>query len=250
MKKILPAIIGLISLILPAIAGAQTATFTVSSATINDTVLKTSGPAITITNITGSNLALKWHVTTATDLPADWLTSAAFGICDNYTCRYNSGLFLWNDTTNTGATITSTYYANSAHDSSGSFSLSLDLTSAVTLGVHHVTINIADTFGYSKNVVFNISKLVSTAGVPNVISPSDIVLYPNPAGNELNVVYDASADIKNIVVYNIIGKVLTVYKVSGLSANLNLENMPSGIYFVRLYNSTGNVVATRKFTKQ
>jgi hypothetical protein len=87
--------------------------------------------------------------------------------------------------------------------------------------------------------------------VPTIThSANDVLLYPNPANNELNVVYDGSADIKNIGVYNIIGKLLTVYKVSGASANLNLEHIPSGIYFVRLLNSQGNAVVTRKFTKQ
>ena len=41
-----------------------------------------------------------------------------------------------------------------------------------------------------------------------------------------------------------------VYKVNGNSANMSLENMPGGIYFVRLVNSAGNIVATKKFTKQ
>jgi hypothetical protein len=76
-------------------------------------------------------------------------------------------------------------------------------------------------------------------------------LYPNPAHNEVNLVYNTTADIKNIAVYNIIGKVIAVYKVTeNNSANLNLENLPSGIYFARLINSQGNVVVTRKFTKQ
>ena len=79
---------------------------------------------------------------------------------------------------------------------------------------------------------------------------SNILLYPNPAREELNVVFSATADIKTIAVYNIIGKVLVVYKVTGDSANMNLENIPSGIYFVRLTNSHGDVVVTRKFTKQ
>jgi hypothetical protein len=74
--------------------------------------------------------------------------------------------------------------------------------------------------------------------------------YPNPAQNEVNVAYDANADIQNIALYSIIGKVLRVYKVTGNSANLDLENIPSGFYFVRLMNSHGDAVATRKFTKQ
>ncbi len=86
------------------------------------------------------------------------------------------------------------------------------------------------------------------------MSPSsngEISMYPNPAHNELNVIFDAASDVKNILVYNIIGRVMSVYKITDSnSANLNLENIPSGIYFVRLINSHGEMVATRKFTKQ
>jgi len=131
-----------------------------------------------------------------------------------------------------------------------SFYLSLNLTGA-TGGTHWMTVSIYDPtpLGTSQTMTFIINK--TTTGVPSVTSSSnDAILYPNPANNELNVVYDASADIKNIAVYNIIGKVMTVYKVTGSNANLNIENIPSGVYFVRLYNDQGNVVVTRKFTKQ
>jgi hypothetical protein len=79
----------------------------------------------------------------------------------------------------------------------------------------------------------------------------ETLLYPNPAVQEINIVYSAQANIKSIAIYNIIGRILTVYKVSdNNSANLQLENIPSGVYFVRLFNSSGEAVVTKKFTKQ
>jgi hypothetical protein len=79
----------------------------------------------------------------------------------------------------------------------------------------------------------------------------EVVVYPNPATGEVNVLYDAKADIKSIAVYNLIGKLMTVYKTADNgSANLNLENIPEGIYYVWLINSQGDVMATKKFTKQ
>jgi len=79
---------------------------------------------------------------------------------------------------------------------------------------------------------------------------AEVLLCPNPANDELNLVYDANADVKNIAAYNMMGTVMAIYKVDGPSANLNLEAMPSGIYFVRLSNSYGQEVPTKKFTKQ
>ncbi|MFI5195872.1 MAG: T9SS type A sorting domain-containing protein [Chitinophagales bacterium] len=95
------------------------------------------------------------------------------------------------------------------------------------------------------------SVIKAPAAVTNINNTeNEIILYPNPARDELNVVYSPNADVKTIAVYNIIGKVIAVYKVTSAGANLNLENIPSGIYFVRLTNSHGDVVVTRKFTKQ
>jgi len=250
MKKILLLLAGIVTLSIPVILHAQTATFNLSLDTVTATVVKTGHPTDNIVNITANNLTLKWHVLDASDFPSDWLTPVAFGICDNFLCRYNLGNVLWNESTHSGSTITSTYSANSAHEDTGSFYLSLDLSNATSLGTHWVSVSITDSAtGYSKTITFVINKLANS--VPTVTNIDDkTTLYPNPANNELNIVYDANADVKNIAVYNVIGKIMTVYKVTGNSANLNIESIPSGIYFVRLFNSNGNVVVTRKFTKQ
>lgn len=244
MKKIL---LGLLGLCLPAFLYAQ-ATFSVAQDTVRMTV---GGPASVndnITNLTGSNLSLRWSVI-ASDFPTDWRAPLAFGICDNALCRQNSSGAIWNGSS--GSTYSSTYYFNAAHDSVGAFDLSLDFSTVTSAGVsHYVTVSITDVgSGYTHNETFVIYRPPLAVGNVNTVA-ADVVLYPNPARDEVNVVFDANADVKNIAVYNIIGKVMNVYKVNGDSANLNIENIPSGIYFVRLMNSHGEVVVTKKFTKQ
>jgi len=79
----------------------------------------------------------------------------------------------------------------------------------------------------------------------------NVTLYPNPAGKELNITYNPAANVKTIAIYNIIGKVMTVYKVlADGSASLNLENIPYGVYMARLFDSNGSVVTTVRFTRQ
>lgn len=249
MKKILLLVLGAVTMLSSSI-GLRAQSFSVP----NDTVIvpafaTTATPHDDIKNLTGSNVIVRWQVT-ACNFPADWLTATAFGICDNQLCRNNASNVLWNSGTSSGTAYNSTYYGNSTHDSVGLFDLTLDLSAATSIGTHYVTINLQE-FGGSttRNITFIVSKIPTA--VPTVSSAvSDVVLYPNPAREELNVVYDANADIKNIAVYNIIGKAMQVYRVSGPSANLNLEAMPAGIYFVQLVNSKGNVVVTKKFTKQ
>lgn len=247
MKNILLTLLAFAGFLFPVQANAQTASFSVpydtvyasvsGVATINDNILNFSTPA---------GLYLHWHVS-ASDFPADWLTSVAFGICDNRNCYNNADDTLWNMATSYGYPFVSVSYVEG---DTGLFDLSLNLTYSTTLGSHYVTITITDPGSfYSKNVTFVINKIPTSV---NSISKAseNVLFYPNPATTDLNVVYDASLDIKTISLYNIIGKLAAVYKVPASSANLNLENIPSGIYFVRLVNSLGEAVITRKFTKQ
>jgi Secretion system C-terminal sorting domain len=230
---------------------AQTATFGLTSDpsdTVNVTIASTASVYSDVINLTGSGISFKWRVI-ATDFPSDWLTATAFSLCDNNVCRSNSGDALWNSSMGSGTSYTTTYPSNTAHRDTGSYDILMDLTSA-SAGSHYVTISMQDEgSGYSKNLTYVINKFpASVATVGN--NDNNVQLYPNPARDEVNLVFDAISDIKTISIYNIIGRVVNVYKVNGTSANLSIENIPSGIYFVRLMNSRGEAVVTRKFTKQ
>lgn len=241
MKKILLSLLCVVNVFSAGLLYAQSFT---APDTVRATVSSTATITSPINNISSSSFTLRWNVI-ATDFPADWQTDTAFGICDNNLCRGNSGGALWNGTT--GAQYTSIPYAPGPN---GAFSLALNLTGA-SPGTHYVTVHLTDGAlpPTSDNVTFVINKFPTAVSSLNTSEPG-VTLYPNPANDELNVVYNASADIRTIAVYNVIGKVMNVFKVSGSSANLNISNIPSGIYFVRLTNSHGDVVVTRKFTKQ
>ncbi len=243
MKKILLAVFTFLALSVPGIVKANS--WTVWADTVYATVDSNYLVEDTILVTGSSTYALTWHVI-ASDFPPDWLTLTAFGACDNNQCYNNTSLTnVWNGTT--GSSFTSNPYSSAGP---GDFHLLLNLK-GVSTGTHYMTINLQDPSLSAKTATFIINKPVVTGVTPVMPHTDEVILYPNPATNELNVVYDASADVKNIAVYNIIGKALTVYKVTANnSANLNLENLPSGIYFARLINSQGNVVVTRKFTKQ
>jgi Secretion system C-terminal sorting domain len=238
MKKALSVLIGLFFLLTGWSVGAQT--FSIAS----DTIWYTPTLASTviynrITNITNSPISLKWSVV-GTDFPADWFASAggsSTSFCDNTVCYYNS-IF------NTGSTqVTGTYAAGAT----GDFHMVLNLSGATTGGTHFMTIRLVN----ANDTAFETFIVTyPTAVVPTVKNADEVILYPNPAINEVNIVYDANADVKTVAIYNLIGKMMQIYKVSGNSANLNIESMPSGIYFVRLMNAHGDVVLTRKFNKE
>jgi hypothetical protein len=79
-----------------------------------------------------------------------------------------------------------------------------------------------------------------------------VVLYPNPARESINVLYDEKAGVKTIAIYNLIGKLMgPIYRpTNNGSAKIDLDEMPNGVYFLRLMDAGGHVLATRRFTRQ
>ena len=200
-----------------------------------------------ITNTGTTPISIKWQVI-ACNFPPDWADSAAFGICDNVICYQNTGdTALWNSTTRSGSiNVTSAINPGAL----GDFHLAMNLAGASD-GTYNVRVSLANNSGtgFPKIVTFIITK--GNLATPVIAqAPTEVSLYPNPASNEVNVVYGSNTDVKNIAIYNIIGKVMAVFKVGDNSANLNIENIPSGVYFARLINSQGEVVVTKKFTRQ
>ncbi len=195
-----------------------------------------------IINTTTSPITIEWKVI-STNFPSDWIGNT--GICDNKTCISGGGL--WPTTT-----YETDPYAGSI--TNGMFKMQIDLATAsgtTTTGTHYMRVRLNNKFAPSDTAIQTYIVTKTTTSVKVVKSTGDITMYPNPATSALNVVFDANADIKNIAVYNIIGKQVNMFRVSGAtSASLNVENLSDGIYFVRLMNSNGEVVATRKFTKQ
>lgn len=215
----------------------------------SDTVYMTMGSSLMyaddpITNNTSNPITINWNVV-ATNFPSDWI--GLVGICDNATCYSNgSNAALWNGTT--GPVHASNPYQPGVP---GDFHLQMDLTTATSGGTYWLTVsmNQQGALGASKTETYVITK--GNLGVNNVNNDDNISLYPNPATSNINVVYGQNAGVKNIAVYNIIGKVMTFYKVTNNgSANLDISNIPSGVYFIRLLDANGGTVATRKFTRQ
>ncbi len=186
-----------------------------------------------ITNTSSTDLYLKWRMTNS-DTSNGWKLT---GFCDNVTCYTNVG---------SGWHVTDAYVPNVP----GNFYALFNGNNAPVGSSAWIEVNVHDTVShYQKTLIY-----VAYKGTNNVVSVTraddNVVLYPNPARNSVNVVFNQSMGVKNIAIYNLIGKAVSVYKVNGNSAKLELNEVPSGIYFVRLMNSRGQIVATRKFTKQ
>lgn len=192
---------------------------------------------------------LKWNVTDFR-FPTGWDTTGS-GFCDNIQC-YSAF------STTSNLFVNGTIYKTTEYDNNGFSGVEHDFH--MVFKTNHpangtsawVRVNTRDTVsGGSRVLTFIAYK--STTGISSSFNSSDeVVLYPNPARDAVNVIYDSKAGVKTIAVYNLIGKLMgPVYKpADNGSAKINLEDMPNGVYFLRLMDNQGRVLSTRRFTRQ
>jgi hypothetical protein len=84
----------------------------------------------------------------------------------------------------------------------------------------------------------------------NSIANDDIVLFPNPANDILNVVNNNGSQISSISVYDLFGKVIfTIKDIETANYQLNLQDLSKGFYLINVIDET-NLSQTIKFQKQ
>ena len=91
------------------------------------------------------------------------------------------------------------------------------------------------------------SMMVSNSTSTYSVKEEDLVLYPNPTSDYFKVSEDQH--IKNIAVYNIVGKELMRFRhIPGQSHNV--ESLRKGIYLVRFFDAKGEIIKALRLSKQ
>lgn len=222
--------------------GANAQTFNLDKDTSKAFLATGSGSTdvkIKVSNAHTTPVKITWKVTNFHTDPL-WVFS---GLCDNVLCYDNSTTGLTNGMS---SFTTDTISVSSYFD----FKMTVNGDAAADYTKSYATLEMVEgsTKKYATFYAFKTS-----AGISNrIIQDNDIAIFPNPAQNHIDVVFNPSSDVKSIAVYNLIGKVVSVYKATNKnSARCEFSaDMPSGIYVVRVADSKGNVIATRKITRQ
>jgi hypothetical protein len=113
-------------------------------------------------------------------------------------------------------------------------------------GIHSVTLRVTDGIesvdqGFDITVENN-----PGVGIDQVDSPDQLVIYPNPTNGRFKV--DCTREFKDDVTLESIdakGKVMLQLMISSqqpIREEFNLSDQPAGIYFIRIYNSSGQVL--------
>ncbi|MFM2226434.1 MAG: hypothetical protein RJA07_2636 [Bacteroidota bacterium] len=100
--------------------------------------------------------------------------------------------------------------------------------------------------GYQSNID---SSTLCGVGINEINTNNHLVVYPNPAYQSL--VISQQSMINTVEVSNVLGQRLNI-EIKGLKTNnceLNTENLPSGIYFIKTTDTKGDVL-NGKFVKE
>ena len=90
----------------------------------------------------------------------------------------------------------------------------------------------------------------SITNIQNInFKTTNLTVFPNPATDILNInLSNANFKNSNIVIYNVSGMEVSKSTMNGASAQLNIETLGSGVYFVKVSNENG-FSKTVKFVK-
>lgn len=181
-----------------------------------------------------SSRILEWRYITHS-VPASWSIE---GVCDNVLCRPLSTLTSGNwFRTDTISSTPATFY--------------FSLLNVPSNGVGFMRVEVRDPQvpGFSRMVTFIANR--SAQGITTTVRVEEsIKVFPNPAHESVNVSFENSDNIKTVGVYNLLGQPISMFHIVGNSANIPLNEAPTGVYFLRMFDAQGKIVATRRFTRQ
>lgn len=240
-RIVLTAALALAGLISANNVNAQT--FTMAHDTVKAVVWGGAPISDELTNNTSSAITVSWRVIYH-NLPVTW--QSVLGICDNSSC-YGNNILGTSSVPNTPPFTPPGLTKNTdTFSAKCDMHLQTDFSSVPSGGPYYVSIELSN--GSTKDTMtYELLKFATSVNTTPA-RLDNVNVYPNPATDEVNVIFDANAGIKTIAIRNIIGKVVGNYKVTGSSAKLNISNLQSGIYFMNLTDAQGRPVAIKKFT--
>ena len=97
-------------------------------------------------------------------------------------------------------------------------------------------------------VIATATNVTATATKENVNPNFTINLFPNPAGDQLNVSVEGVDNRSEIKVYNLMGKLVMKQGSGNTLTQLNISKLPAGIYMLNVNN--GKETKAAKFVKQ
>ena len=110
----------------------------------------------------------------------------------------------------------------------------LGVVVGVSAGVDPIYYIVTNSCG-NDTVIYNVTVGDCVNGVDNVPSLQDISIYPNPAQTKITIT--SSSVISSVTISNMVGQELVVNKYTDKTVTIGLEQLPAGIYMVKVNNA-------------
>jgi hypothetical protein len=203
-----------------------------------------------IKNTTADSIVVYWryididttvNASNAVTLNSKWFVT---GICDNQNCRGEFGSWYYGSIDSSAKVAPNgtmlimmhVYVPVNSPDATQAFKVELQ------------SLNQTDT------AVFVVTK-VHGLGISAIqLKDRRVSIYPNPlpAGQKMNLYIDKNLKAAHAEVFNIIGQKLMTLPLATAKEvqSFNINNLTSGMYIVKITDAGGNVITSRKFSKQ
>lgn len=90
------------------------------------------------------------------------------------------------------------------------------------------------------------NNIYSNVGIENGSDENDIKIFPNPCSDVLKIIDRQQDEIKNMLIFDNIGKLILSYS---FNDNINLTSLKSGMYYIKIEYNDGRIYSG-KFIKQ
>lgn len=78
-------------------------------------------------------------------------------------------------------------------------------------------------------------------------APFEVNIFPNPNNGKFQILTNGDGQIKEVVIYNIIGEQVFYQKFGELNLNVDLTHLEKGLYMIQIYNSDEKEKITKRF---
>lgn len=72
-------------------------------------------------------------------------------------------------------------------------------------------------------------------------------VYPNPNNGRFDIITTGQGEIKEVIIYNIIGEKVFHQLFDEVMLKADLTNLDKGLYMMQVYNKTQNKILTKRF---
>lgn len=128
----------------------------------------------------------------------------------------------------------------------------VDLSSLGYVDSVQFVLNSSDIGGFGINTptyfcVDNVNATLIVTGLDEVAQALSMNVYPNPFSDKLNLNFETSAN-RTVSIYTMLGGLVSSEMMNGMSGELNMEELSSGMYIVKVIE--GAKVSTVRVTKK